>query len=116
MVFIKKKEISILLIRSYYKRIALFYFINDIQIFILVNLINNIIIYFLNNSILLKKYNILLLLNNFGNILIKDIFLNDILVIVNILAENKNYINFYTNTLYLNKDIGNFDNTIILSI
>ena len=92
------------------------YLINDIQSFILLNLINNSIIYFLNNSILLKKYNILLLINNFGSILIKDIFMNEISVISNILSENKNYINFYTNVIYLNKNIGNFNNTNILSI
>lgn len=113
---LKKKEISILLIKIYYKRIALIYLINDIQSFILLNLISNSIIYFLNNSILLKKYNILILINNFGSILIKDIFMNEISVISNILLENKNYINFYTNVIYLNKNIGNFNNTNILSI
>lgn len=113
---LKKKEISIFLIRIYYKRMALIYLINDIQAFILINLINNSIIYFLNNSILLKKYNILLLLNNFGSILIKDIFMNEILVISNILIENKNYINSYTNVNYLNKNIGNFNNVAILTV
>lgn len=116
MVFIKKKEISIFLIRIYYKRMAIIYLINDIQAFILINLINNSIIYFLNNSILLKKYNILLLLNNYGSILIKDIFMNEILVISNILIENKNYINSYTNINYLNKNIGNFNNLTILTV
>ena len=95
---------------------AIIYLINDIQAFILINLINNSITYFLNNSILLKKYNILLLLNNFGSILIKDIFMNEILVISNILIENKNYINSYTNINYLNKNIGNFNNLTILTV
>ena len=112
----KKKEISITLIKIYYKRIALIYLINDIQKFILLNLINNSIIYFLNNYILLKKYNILLLLNSFGSLLIKDIFINEIMLISNILIENKNYINFYTNVIYLNKNIGNFNNTNMLII
>ena len=42
--------------------------------------------------------------------------MNEISVISNILSENKNYINFYTNVIYLNKNIGNFNNTNILSI
>lgn len=113
---LKKKEINIFVIRVYYKRIVLMYLIKDIQKYLLLNIINNSIIYFLNNFILLKKYNILLILNNFGIILIKDIFINEILVISNILMENKNYINFYINTVYLNKNIGNFNNTTILTI
>lgn len=113
---LKKKEINIFLIRVYYKRIVIMYLINDIQKYILLNIINNSILYFLNNFILLKKYNILLLLNSYSSLIIKDIIINEIFVISNILIENKNYINFYTNIVYLNKNIGNFNNTNILVI
>lgn len=113
---LKKKEIYIILIKLYYKRIVLFHLINDIQKYILIKLINNIIIYFLNNYMLLSKYNILLILNNTGTLIIKDIFINEITEIYGIIAENKDYINSYTNIIYLNKNIGNFNSTNILTI
>ena len=112
--FLKKKVLyHDVVIRTYYVRIYRFLRAErETAQHFLFGVIDNNIQYFMNNFILLEKFDINLKLYLIGLGIIKEVYLEDISHVINILVENKMHVNKYSTVEYVTKNIGNFNNTV----